>query len=187
MVPITIILAEGYSDWEIAVLSGVGRAFYGADIRFVSPDGGPINSAGGIPVSHTDKFNPPSEGVVVVCGGAAFESNSTSDISEALRQAREAGCIIAGICGGTVALARAGLLDNVKHTSNGPGYLGQHVADYSGAENYVDQPSALRAGDIITAPAPAPASFAVEVLKAAGLEAQKAEQIKHMLAAEYSS
>ena len=37
MKPITIVIAEGYSDWEIAPLAGVGRAFFGADIRLPHP------------------------------------------------------------------------------------------------------------------------------------------------------
>jgi putative intracellular protease/amidase len=124
---------------------------------------------------------------VVVCGSPAFEAESQVDISAQLHQARKAGCIIAGICGATIALACAGMLDDVKHTSNGPGYLDEHVPDYSGVEKYVDQPNAVRDGDIITAPAPAPASFAAEVLAAAGLDPEKAHELKSMLGAEHAS
>lgn len=184
MKPITIVLTEGYSDWEIAPLAGVGRAFYGADIRFASPDGGPLTSIAGLAIADTTRFEPAADGVVVVCGGPAFEGGP--DIAARLRNAREAGCIIAGICGGTIALARTGLLDTIPHTSNGPGYLDQHAPDYAGAGYYVDQPRALRSGDIITAPAPAPASFAAEVLVAAGLDPQKAGELQGMLAAEHA-
>jgi hypothetical protein len=37
MSTVTVILTEGYSDWEIAVLCGLGRAFFNAEIRFTSP------------------------------------------------------------------------------------------------------------------------------------------------------
>ena len=185
MKPITIVLTEGYSDWEIAPLAGVGKAFYGADIRFVSPDGGSLTSIAGLHVSDIERFEAPDEGVVVICGGPAFEQRAP-DIAAGLQKAREAGCIIAAICGGTIALAHAGMLDNVAHTSNGPGYLQQHAVDYGGADFYVDQPKALRAGDIITAPAPAPASFAAEVLAAAGLDPLKAQELRDMLGKEHS-
>lgn len=132
MKPITIVIAEGYSDWEIAPLAGVGRAFYGADIRFASPDGGSVTSVAGLTIADTDRFEPPTDGVVVVCGGPAFEGDNPPDLSERLRQAKAAGCVIAGICGGTVALARAGLLDQVRHTSNGPGYLDQFAKRLQG-------------------------------------------------------
>jgi putative intracellular protease/amidase len=184
MKPITIILTEGYSDWEIAPLAGAGRAFYGADIRFVSPDGGPLTSVAGLSIKETKRFVAPGEGVVVVCGGPAFEKDPP-DLTAQLKRAWEAGCVIAAICGGTIALARAGLLDDVKHTSNGPGYLQQYAASYAGSDAYVDQPKALRMGNIITAPAPAPASFAAEVLAAAGLDEKDAEQLRNMLAMEH--
>lgn len=188
MKPITIVLTENYSDWEIATLGGVGRAFYSADIRFASPDGGALTSAAGLPVRDTTRFLAPKEGVVVLCGSSLYEAeaaaNARVDLTDRLQEARKNGCVVAAICGGTIALARAGLLDDVKHTSNGPGYLNTHAKEYSGADLYVDQPQAIQDGDIITAPAPAPASFATLVLAAAGLDRQSAEGIRHMLAAE---
>lgn len=186
MQPITIIVTDGYSDWEVATLAGVGRAFYGADIRFASPEGGPITSVAGVPMSDTDKFDAAEDGVVVVCGGGAFEGDAAPDLSERLKEARRRGRIVAGICGGTIALARAGLLDDVKHTSNGSDYLARFAESYAGAANYVDQPTALRDGDIITAAAPMPASFAMEVLAAAGLDTNKASEIPAMLSREHS-
>jgi putative intracellular protease/amidase len=125
-----------------------------------------------------------SNGVVVVCGGPAFESEAPPDVINELRRAYEQGAIIAAICGGTLALARAGLLDEVQHTSNAADYLAANASDYRGAELYVDQPRALRDGRIITAPAPAPASFAAEVLMAAGLSEKDATELRVMLSRE---
>lgn len=186
MLPITIVLTEGFSDWEIATLGGVGRAFYGADIRYVSPSGGPVTSAAGMTVANTQIFKAPENGVVVVCGGPAWETEAGPDIADQLNIAYANGCAVAGICGGTVALARAKLLDHARHTSNGPGYLQKFAANYAGVDRYVDQPSAVRDQNIITAPAPAPASFASEVLTAAGIEAAAAQQIREMLAQEHA-
>jgi len=185
MIPIIILLADQYSDWEIAPLAGVGRAFYGADIRFASVDGEPVTSVAGLHIGNLPRFQAPAEGVVVVCGGPAYEGTSPPDISDELRKAYDNGCTIAGICGGTIALARAGLLDDVRHTSNGPGYLDKLAEGYAGTRSYVDQPYALRDGRIVTAAAPQPATFAREVLIAAGLEPEKANQIPQMLSAEH--
>lgn len=185
MKPITIVLTEGYSDWEIAPLAGAGRAFFGANIRWTSPDGGPLHSAAGLPIAATERFAAPAEGVVVVCGGPALEAATAPDLSPRLQQALANGCTVAGICGGTAALARAGLLDGVRHTSNGADYLPRLVPSYAGAAHYLDQPSAVADGNIITAPAPAPASFATQVLLAAGLEPGDAGQVAAMLAKEH--
>lgn len=185
MEPIFIILSQGFSDWEIGVLAGVGRAFYDADIRFVSADGGHVTSVAGLKVGGLDRFDAPERGVVVVCGGPEFESENPPDISDRLRAAFDKGCTVAGICGGTMALARAGLLNTARHTSNGADYLKMAGAAYSGAAHYVDQPKALRDGRIITAAAPQPASFASEVLAAAGVPDAAVAQIGDMLGREH--
>lgn len=44
---------------------------------------------------------------------------------------------VAAICGATLALARAGLLNDRQHTSNKTGYIEQYVRDYSGQKLYV--------------------------------------------------
>ncbi|KKB78759.1 hypothetical protein VW35_09640 [Devosia soli] len=185
MHPIMVILTESYSDWEIAALTGAGRAFFNADITFCSPTGGALRSAAGLPIVDTARFQLQQGGVVVVTGGPALEGGSAPDIGEALRQSLANGAVVAGICGGTIALARAGLLDDVAHTSNGPGYLEQHAPGYAGRSCYVDQSPALRDVNIITAPAPSPASFAYEVLVATGLDPEAARQIPDMLAQEH--
>lgn len=185
MLAITIVLTEGYSDWEIGVLAGTGRAFYGADIRFVSADGGAVTAVSGLRTEALERFEAMDTGVVVVCGGPTFEGEAPPRIEGRLRQSYEKGCVVAGICGGTLALARAGLLDAVAHTSNGADYL-RAVEGYRGGSHYRDQPHAVRDGRIITAPAPAPASFAVEVLSAAGVEEDAAGQIMAMLSQEHA-
>ncbi|MAN78303.1 MAG: glutamine amidotransferase [Rhizobiales bacterium] len=185
MLAITIVLTEGYSDWEIGVLAGIGRAFYVADVRFVSAEGGPVTAISGLKTQALERISAPDSGVVVVCGGPTFESDTPPEIEGRLKQAHENGCVIAGICGGTLALARAGLLDEAAHTSNGLDYL-QAVKTYRGAAHYRDQPQAVGDGRVITAPAPAPASFAVEVLTAAGIEAEAAGVIMGMLSREHA-
>ncbi|MES0883206.1 DJ-1/PfpI family protein [Roseibium sp. SCP14] len=186
MLPITILLTEQYSDWEIASLAGLGRAFYGADIDYATPLGGQVTSVAGLTIANTKRFEAPTRGVVVVCGSPGFENNPAPEIEARLQQASGSGCVVAGICGGTAVLARAGLLDHVRHTSNAPGYLEKHAPAYAGGAHYVDQPSALRDENIITAPAPAPASFAVAVLTAAGVDEQAAAQIRFLLGKEHT-
>lgn len=110
MLPITIVITEGYSDWEIAPLSGLGRAFLGAPIHFASPEGGALRSAAGLHIADTARFQAPDRGVVVVCGGPALEQGESVALTRQLQAAHAQGCIIAGICGGTLALAHAGLL-----------------------------------------------------------------------------
>jgi len=185
--PIFIVLSEGYSDWEIGPLAGLGRAFYGADISFLSLDGGPLVSAGGLKIAETGPLLAPDDCVLVVCGSPFLEQGEQPALTAVLRLARDKGCPIAGICGGTLALAHTGLLDRAKHTSNAPGYIAENVPGYRGASNYVDTPRAVADKGLVTAPATAPASFAVAVLNAAGLASDTAAQIEVLLAREHGA
>ncbi|MEO5805870.1 DJ-1/PfpI family protein [Devosia sp.] len=74
---------------------------------------------------------------------------------------------VGGICDGTLALARSGVLDHLKHTSNDPENLPK--TGYQGAALYQNQPTAISDGNIISAPGTVPVSFMVKIMEALGL------------------
>jgi putative intracellular protease/amidase len=78
-----------------------------------------------------------------------------------LNHLEAAGTPIAAICGATLALAHAGLLNNRRHTSTIPGDLNV-VPGYSGAAHYVTAPTVTDRG-IITASGLASVDFARHV------------------------
>lgn len=84
-----------------------------------------------------------------------------------VQAARDAGKVVAGICDGTLALAKTGLLDTVAHTSNSAENLSP--TGYAGATLYRDTPSAVIDGKVVTAPGTAPVSFMAGVMQALGL------------------
>lgn len=104
---------------------------------------------------------------LLVNGGTAWSQPDAPDISATLVAARDAGKTVAGICDATLALAKAGLLDGVAHTSNSAENL--TPTQYAGASHYRDQPSAVVSGRIVTAPGTAPVSFMGAVLETLGL------------------
>ncbi len=55
---------------------------------------------------------------MVVVGGNIWASVDAPDIGEWLKTYHSKGGVVAGICGGTLGLARAGLLNETPHTSN---------------------------------------------------------------------
>jgi putative intracellular protease/amidase len=69
---------------------------------------------------------------------------------------------VAVICGATAGLARAGILDEVRHTSNAQIYL--QWTNYGGTALYQDAPS-VTYGNVITAGATAPIEFAYHIFK----------------------
>ena len=73
-----------------------------------------------------------------------------------------AGVPVAAICGATVGLALAGIIDERSHTGNSPAQL--KATGYRGAACYQNQP-AVTDGNLITASGIAPIEFAYQVLK----------------------
>lgn len=104
---------------------------------------------------------------ILVNGGAIWSTADFPDLSDLLKRARDAGKTVGGICDGVTALARAGLLDSVRHTANGPESL--EPTGYGGADHYVSSPRAVLDGRIITAPGTTPVSFMGAVLESLGL------------------
>jgi putative intracellular protease/amidase len=100
-----------------------------------------------------------------VPGGDLWESSyPEAEVNKVLNDLVAAGVPIAVICGGTLAAARAGLLNDRRHTSNMPGYIAEHAPDYSGASMYETIPSVNDRG-VITASGLAPVEFAREIFK----------------------
>lgn len=79
---------------------------------------------------------------------------------------------VAAICGATLALAQAGLLDHRPHTSNDLDFLQQVCPAYRGAGLYQARP-AVDGGDLITASGAAPLEFARLILQRLGVFSEK--------------
>ena len=184
---IVTILTEGFADWETTLLNAVARGFYKAETTYASPGGRPVTSMGGMRVTPDvaiEAINPAEIDALVICGGSAWKQTGAPDITAVVQDARKAGKIVAGICDGTFALAKTGVLDGVVHTSNGVGYLDE--TGYRGRASYLDEPAAVSANGIITASATAPVSFAEKVLEAVGLADDQLHYYVAMHARQYA-
>ena len=186
MTTIVTILTPGYADWETALLNAVARSFYGIETRFATPGGKPVTSAGGLKVTPdlaVEDIDVAAIDALVVNGGVTWSLPDAPDIGKVLMAARDAGKTVAGICDGTLALAKAGLLDGVSHTSNSAENL--PPTGYRGVSHYQDQPSAVVAGKIVTAPGTAPVSFMAGVMETLGLRDGNLDYYLGMHAAEH--
>lgn len=189
MARIAIVLTNGFADWEYSLIAGTGAPFYGLEVRFFTVTPGLVTSQGGLAAEVKDGLEVLTEwqpNVVVVVGGMIWATPDAPDISQVLAAAKEQGAAVAGICGGTLALARSGLLDRVAHTSNDPAFLKDNAATYKGAALFKSSPSAVGSDGVITAPGTAPVSFTAAVFEAAGLPADAIAQFRQMMAAEHS-
>jgi putative intracellular protease/amidase len=170
MTTIVTVLTPGYADWETALLNAGARDYYNVDTRFATPGGEPVTSAGGlkvVPHMALEDIEIARIDAILINGGTIWQTPNHPNLDALLRNAHEAGKVVGGICDGVTALARAGLLDTVRHTANEPGSLAD--TGYDGATNFVGSPRAVLDQRIITAPGTAPVSFMGAVLEGLGL------------------
>ncbi|WP_310619052.1 DJ-1/PfpI family protein [Flexibacterium corallicola] len=188
MSKLALIVTEGFADWEYALIAGTGGPYYGIEIRFFTPQAGEVTSFGGLKTVVPNDLEALLEWLpetVVVVGGSIWDTERAPDISKVLVACYENGATIGGICGGTLALARAGLLDSVAHTSNSVDFLAQNAKGYVGSKYYNETPAVVSQDRIITAAGTAPVTFACAALTSAGVSVENVNELKQRLAAEH--
>lgn len=170
MTTLVTILTPGFADWELALLNAGARAYYNLQTRFATPGGEEVTSAGGmrvVPQMAVEDIDIGTVDAILINGGTIWQTEQAPDLGELLRAAREQGKVIGGICDGVIALARAGILDDVRHTANGPESLPD--TGYKGTALFTGSQKAILDQSIVTAPGTAPVSFMGAVLEALGL------------------
>jgi putative intracellular protease/amidase len=176
------VFVDKFADWEFGLLSGSAVDWFGARTFALSPSaGGPLKSIGGLRLV-SDRGVAPEENAdldaVAVIGAETWPSEDAPDIAPLLSATLARGGIVGGICGGTLALARAGLFEGRKHTSNGAGWIESKIGTYPGSSLYQDVPHAVRDAHIVSAPGSAPGTFTTSFLEA--LYPDKAAQVAEM-------
>lgn len=187
---VALVLTPGFADWEYAFIAGVGGPFYGLDVAFFAPEAGTLRSQGGLTVEverSVAELADWAPAAIVVVGGIVWESEQAPDIGALLKEQLQRGVTVAGICGGTLALARAGLLNDRAHTSNDADFLTRNAENYTGQSHFVASASAVTDTHVITAPGSAPVSFAADVFRAVGIDEETVRQFNAMLAAEHAA
>ncbi|MGH3804032.1 MAG: DJ-1/PfpI family protein [Pseudonocardiaceae bacterium] len=123
----------------------------------------PITTAGGIriiPDMALTDLNPAESAMLILPGSDSWAPTNSGDNAAFARVAAEfltAGVPVAAICGATLGLAAAGLLNDRAHTSNAPEFVA--MAPGYESELYLDAPAVTDRG-LITATALAPTEFA---------------------------
>ena len=184
------------ADWEpgylIAELNS-GRYFAepgsALPVRTVGATTAPIRTKGGLqltPDLAVAELDPADSAVLILPGGDTWPEPTHAPILAKAREFLAAGVPVAAICGATIALAQAGLLDDRPHTSNDPGALAQFAPNYRGGAHYVAAPAVVD-GDLITATGTAPVEFARAVLDRLGVLRPSTLDAWHRLQTERST
>ncbi|MFY2822457.1 DJ-1/PfpI family protein [Ruegeria sp. MALMAid1280] len=189
MAKVALIITDEFADWEYAMIGGIGGSFYELDVAYFSPTPGQLRSMGGMTVivsNGLEELAVWQPDVVAVIGGTVWDSETAPDITDLLVAQYDRGVPVGGICGGTLALARSGLLNIEPHTSNDGDFLIRNAVGYEGASNYVQSASAVSSGHVVTAPGTAPISFAAAIFEAAGVPKETVSQFKDLITAEHN-
>ncbi len=162
------------ADWEIAYITAElnsGRYLDKTKTSITLVKIGntlePIKTMGGITIAPEESidniiFN---EGDLLILPGAdTWLEEANKKILDIVSDIINNKVIIAAICGATIALAKNGILNNRKHTSNDKGFLKMICPEYSGEDYYLNQP-VVTDNNLITASSLASIDFSYEVFK----------------------
>ena len=159
MITIYIYLLSTLADWEIAPISAElnSKRFFKADaphvvVKTVAVSKEPVKTMGGltiVPDCTIDEIELSEKTVLLLPGADTWAESQNAQVIQKASALLSKGGTVCAICGATVALANAGLLNDRPHTSNGAGFLEMFCPSYKGQKFYVDQPAA-RDGNLIT-------------------------------------
>lgn len=109
-------------------------------------------------------IHPGAGDLLLLPGADTWLDPIQAPVMEKIRDVLDSEAVVAAICGATLALANAGLLDKRPHTSNDLTVLKMFCPGYHGERFYVNEP-AVTDGNLITANGIAPVEFAYHVFR----------------------
>ncbi|MGG4494014.1 type 1 glutamine amidotransferase family protein [Brevibacillus reuszeri] len=162
------------ADWEagylIAELNS-GRYFKKGlaplEVVAVGVNKNPVTTMGGVqilPLISVDECTLERTDVLVLPGGNTWLEAIHEPILKKASISLHEGIVVAAICGATLGLAKMGVLDARRHTSNDLEYMKMFSQHYRGDAYYEMEP-AVTDGNLVTASGTAPLEFAMHVLK----------------------
>ena len=164
-------LADWEASYAIAGLNNPAFPTRGGPfrVRTVGLDRSPVITMGGltiVPDMVLAELEPTESAMLILPGGTAWDAGELSAVTPHVARVLGAGVPIAAICGATAGLARAGMLDEVKHTSNAREYL--QATQYCGGALYQDA-LAVTDSNVITAGATGALEFAGQIFRRLGV------------------
>jgi putative intracellular protease/amidase len=166
---IVLYATDTMADWEYGYLtSGITWADEAAPGRYrlrVLGDGSAeVTTKGRLHVRTDGSVDEVDEAEValLVLPGADTWDEGHDQVLALARSLLNRDTPVAAICGATLGLARAGLLDDRAHTSNAPEFLAS--SGYGGAAHYREERAVDDRG-VITAGATAPVDFAAAIFR----------------------
>jgi putative intracellular protease/amidase len=168
---IHVAIYDTWADWEpsyaLAHLASGDWQPDGKKYRIVTvgETSDPITTKGGItlaPDITSGELDHSTSAMLILPGADTWLGGGNAGFVDAASRFLAAGVPVAAICGATVGLAHAGVLNERDHTSNAPQILESDA--YTGHARYKDE-LAVTDGDLITAAGIAPVEFAFAIFE----------------------
>jgi putative intracellular protease/amidase len=174
-----LLVLDTLADWEPGfAIAAINRPAPGVASRYavttVGLDRSPVRTVGGItilPELTLSELKPADSAMLILPGADIWADDRTEPARATARDFVAAGVPVAAICGATLGLARAGLLDERRHTSNDPSFLAG--SGYRGGAHYVSE-AVVEDRGVITASGVAALDFARSILARLGVFSPKA-------------
>lgn len=167
-----VLVQDSFADWEPGfALAEINTQRFGRgapkryEVRTVAETTAPLRTMGGlkvVPDLALGELRPEDSAMLILVGSEVWDAGEGD---EALAKAAEflgRGVPVAAICGATLGCARAGLLNDRRHTSAALEYL-RTAPGYTGEARYQDVPAVTDQG-LTTAGPQHPIEFAREIL-----------------------
>lgn len=160
MIDAYVYVQDTMADWEIGYITAelnTGRFFRkGAPevkLHIVGKTLDKIRTMGGLEVTPdctSDDIIVGKDTLLILPGSNSWPELPKEPVMEKVKPILSEGGTVCAICGATVALAELGLLNDRRHTSNGPGFLDHFSKNYEGSKLYEDV-EAVNDNGLITA------------------------------------
>lgn len=174
MPSIYLYVTDTLADWECGhVLAELHSGRFlkdpacGYDLVLCSRRMDPVTSMGGlsmVPKVIFTEIRPETGDLVLLPGADTWLDPAQGPVIEKIRMLLDEGVVVAAICGATMALANAGMLDERSHTSNDLTALTMFCPGYHREQYYSNEP-AVTDGNLITAGSFAPVEFATHIFR----------------------
>jgi len=178
MFTIYVYILDTLADWELGYVTAelnTGRFFKkdapSVSVKTVGIAKEPAKTMGGFSITPdcvVDDIPVNEKSVLLLPGGDTWGDPKHSPVVRKAGELLSAGATVCAICGATVALANAGLLDQRPHTSNGAGFLEMFCPDYKGQRFYVDNLS-VADQNLITASGAGALLWAKQIIERLGV------------------
>jgi len=178
MLSIYLYALDTMADWEIGhIMAELGSKRFFKDgapvlsVKVCALSKEPVKTMGGLTITPDcalDEIAMDDKSVLLLPGATAWSEQKHGAAVQKAAELLSLGGTVAAICGATLALAHAGLLDKRPHTSNGAGFLEMFCPTYKGKDFYVDLP-AVADGNLITASATGSLMWAKLIIEKLGV------------------